>query len=117
MVDHPECVYRLATRAEWNEALETGVVPKRDIDERDGYVHLSTRDQALETASLHFRGVKDLLALEIPIAPIANAVKFERAPKRGQDFPHLYGVLRADHVARVIALRRVDTGFAFGETL
>jgi uncharacterized protein (DUF952 family) len=117
MSAHPQYVYRLATRAEWRAAEDTGVVPTRDIDKRDGYVHLSTGDQVLETANLHFRGEAALLALEIALSTIGDEVKFEPAPKRGEDFPHLYGALRACHVARAIRLQETESGFAFGDPL
>ena len=113
----PQFVYRLATRTEWQAAQESGVVPERDIDTNDGYMHLSTKAQALETAAIHFAGVTDLLALEIPLANIANRVKFELAPKRGEEFPHLYDALRASDVARAIILVSCDSGFSFGEVL
>ena len=115
--EKPEFVYRLATRAEWAAAQDGGLVPLRDIDEQDGYVHLSTREQALDTANIHFAGVADLLALEIPLAPIDPLVKFELAPKRGQSFPHLYGRLETRHVARAIALEAGPEGFRFGGAL
>lgn len=111
----PEFVYRLATPDEWLAAQANGVVPARDIDRRDGYIHLSTRGQALETARLHFAAAPALLALEIPFAAVAGDVRFEPAPKRGADFPHLYGVLRADHVARAIRLERDGERFRFGD--
>ncbi len=110
----PDAVYRLATADEWRITQETGVAPERDIDARDGYMHLSTRAQALETARLYFAGATDLLALEIPLSPIAAQVKFELAPKRGEEFPHLYGPLRLDRIARAIRLTPAGDGFAFG---
>lgn len=113
----PEFVYRLAIAEEWRATRETGFVPKRDIDEKDGYFHLSTREQALETANLHFKNESDLLALEIPLAPIAGDIKFELAPKRGEVFPHLYGDLKAEHVTAAIRLEKTDSGFQFGERL
>lgn len=113
----PTFVYRLATGDEWRAARETGRVPKRDIDARDGYFHLSTREQALETANLHFRDADDLLALEIPLAPIAAHVKFELAPKRAEAFPHLYADLKTAHVAAAIRLEKTAGGFQFGERL
>jgi len=114
---NPEFVYRLATAEEWAAAVETGAVPTRNIDERDGYFHLSTRAQALETARLYFADAEDLLALEIPLAAIAAMTKFELAPKRGETFPHLYGTLAAAQVSRAIRLNRMADGFAFGEAL
>lgn len=111
----PEFVYRLASAEEWRAAQETGAVPKRDIDERDGYFHLSTREQALDTANLHFKDAADLLALAIPLKLIADKVKFEVAPKRGEAFPHLYGDLKREHVSAVIGLEKTAAGFQFGE--
>lgn len=110
----PEFVYRLATAAEWRAAQGSGVVPEREIDAKDGYMHLSTREQVLETARLHFAGADDLLALEIPLAPVAQDVKFELAPKRGEAFPHLYRTLRCEDVAAVISLERDGEAFRFG---
>ncbi|MCK5745904.1 MAG: DUF952 domain-containing protein [Oricola sp.] len=110
----PEFVYRIASLAEWREADATGLVPKREIDLKDGYVHLSTREQVLETARRHFAGADGLLALEIPLSPIAGDVKFELAPKRGEAFPHLYRELRREDVAAVIPLERDGDDFSFG---
>lgn len=110
-------IYRLATQKEWFVAEETGVAPGRDIDHKDGYFHLSTRDQVLETADLHFADADDLLALEIPYAPLASQIKFELAPRRGTEFPHLYGALRREHISRAIVLKKTPDGFQFGDEL
>lgn len=113
----PEFVYRLATPEEWRRAQDTGVVPKRDIDEKDGYIHMSTKPQALETARIHFANAPALLALEISLAPIAAKVKFELAPKRGEAFPHLYDELKREYVTRVFKLDRDGDDFVFGAAL
>ena len=115
MTNAPEFVYRLATLPEWVATKKSGAAPLRDIDERDGYIHLSTHAQVIETANLHFANADDLLALEIPLPPIADLVKFELAPKRGEEFPHLYGALRFEHVSRAIPLVRGSGGFRFGD--
>lgn len=115
MSETPQCVYRLATKAEWTATEETGLAPTREIDKRDGYIHLSTRTQVIETANIHFAGAHDLLALEIALTAIADQVKFELAPRRGERFPHLYGALRREHVTRAIGLINVGGGFQFGE--
>jgi len=114
---NPEFVYRLATVEEWAAAVKAGAVPSREIDERDGYFHLSTRTQALETARLHFADAENLLALEIPLGEIAADTTFELAPKRGETFPHLYGTLAVAQVSRAIRLVRTADGFVFGEAL
>ena len=117
MTEKHDVVYRLASPEEWKTTQETGIAPRRDIDERDGYMHLSTREQLLETARLHFAGAWDLLALEIPLDAIKADLKFELAPKRGEEFPHLYDALRLEHIAHAIRLEPADDGFRFGARL
>ena len=108
-------VYRLILRPDWAAAQDAGIAPLRAVDRADGYLHLSTRAQVIETANRHFAGATDLLALEIPLDAIADKVKFEPAPKRGEDFPHLYGALSVADVTRVIALALTPDGFQFGD--
>ncbi|MEM9494874.1 MAG: DUF952 domain-containing protein [Pseudomonadota bacterium] len=115
--NRPSHVYRLATRAEWALAQADGVVPERDIDRADGYMHLSTKEQALETAVRHFAGADDLIALEIEAAPLGDALKYELAPKRCDYFPHLYARLSAAQVLRAVALTREGDAFSFGDAL
>lgn len=115
MIDavRPDFLYRLVTVDEWRAAQESGTVPLREIDERDGYVHLSTKTQVIETANLHFADADNLLALEIRFDAIAANIRFELAPKRGEAFPHLYGVLYKNYVRRALRLARSEHGFAF----
>ena len=108
-------IYRLATPQEWEQTQITGYAPLRDIDVKDGYLHLSTRDQVLETANLYFADVPSVLVMEIPAAPLGDALKYELAPKRGELFPHLYARLEKDKVSQVITLVRGENGYEFGD--
>lgn len=59
------------------------------IDLQDGYMHLSTDLQVVETAMAHFAGQQGLWLLEIDGPALAD-LRFE--PSRGGDlFPHVYG--------------------------
>ncbi len=55
-------VYKLLTGADWKAASAMGVTCT-ELDERDGYVHLSTRVQVAETARLHFAGAEGVRLL------------------------------------------------------
>ncbi|MEQ8177618.1 MAG: DUF952 domain-containing protein [Amphiplicatus sp.] len=111
-----EILYKLVRAPDWATAEASGVVVRSAVDERDGFMHLSTAAQALETARLHFSGATDLLALEIPRAGIDAKLKFELAPKRGEMFPHLYGQLPAASVRRARALvQQTDGSFVFAD--
>ncbi len=84
-----EFVYRLIDAADWEAARKAGFVAPSDHDRRDGYIHLSTRAQVPETARRYYVHCKELLALEISARSIAANLKYELAPSRGEDFPHL----------------------------
>ncbi|MEL7490434.1 MAG: DUF952 domain-containing protein [Pseudomonadota bacterium] len=112
----PDFVYRLIAAADWDAAQKSGALAYSDIDERDGCFHLSTRAQALETARLYFAGHDDLLALEIAYTEICDACRWEPADARGGDlFPHYFGVIDANKVARAIKLEQAGDGYLFVE--
>lgn len=83
-------VYKLLTGDDWRSAMEMGVTSAA-VDLKDGYVHLSTRAQAAETARLHFAGADGVRLLRFAVADLPP-LTWE--PSRGgQLFPHLYGPL------------------------
>lgn len=93
-------VYKILSRSHWEQALTAGEFAGADIDIRDGYIHLSTAEQAPETARLHFRGKADLLVIELESETLGAALRWE--PSRGgQLFPHYYGVLPVSAVLRI----------------
>lgn len=108
-------LYKILSAADWRAAQGSGVVAWSAADLRDGFMHLSTYGQALETARRHFSGQDDLVALEIDARRIAGALRFE--PSRGGDlFPHLYGELSLDAVLRVRPLAEdAAGGFRFAD--
>jgi uncharacterized protein (DUF952 family) len=110
-----ERLYRLISVADWNAARRQRVVAYADHDRRDGFMHLSTGAQVLETAERYFSGWTDLLALEIDVDAVAADVKFEAVASRGDAVPHLYGELPVAAVIRARQLSRQEDGtFAFG---
>ena len=96
---HPEHVYHLARRAEWDAAQSTGVYRGSADDRRDGYQHFSTAEQIVESARRHRAGEPDLLLLRVRTAELGDALRWE--PSRGGGlFPHLYGELPVSAVDR-----------------
>ena len=47
-------IYRIISEAEWQRVRDEPTLPLSRIDEKDGYIHLSSHAQALESAALHF---------------------------------------------------------------
>jgi uncharacterized protein (DUF952 family) len=85
-------VYKICPQALWRQAEATRVFTGAPIDLQDGYIHLSTAEQARETAARHFAGQEDLLLVAVDEPGLGDALRYE--PSRGGDlFPHLYAPL------------------------
>ncbi|MHB8284406.1 MAG: DUF952 domain-containing protein [Caulobacteraceae bacterium] len=84
-------VYKIVSQTAWTAAHAAGTFNGAEIDLKDGYIHLSTADQAAETARRHFAGVEGLVLAAFETEGLAG-LKWE--PSRGGDlFPHVYGAL------------------------
>jgi uncharacterized protein (DUF952 family) len=98
-----ELLYKVLRASEWQAAQTQGVVAGSADDVRDGFIHLSTRDQLAGTLLRHFAGETGLIALEIAAERLGAGLKWE--PSRdGALFPHLYVVLQLDAIIRTISL-------------
>lgn len=97
-------------RLEEAEVLDrTGEAPLSPADGRDGYVHLSTREQLVATLDKHFGDVRAVRLLLLDGSTLGDALKWEPA-RGGELFPHLYGRIRAEHVVQGWQVGRVDRG-------
>ncbi|MFN3242606.1 MAG: DUF952 domain-containing protein [Planctomycetota bacterium] len=90
-------VYKILRDQEWLALQRDGVTAGAPIDRTDGYVHLSTGAQVVETAAKHFAGVDGLRLLALEADALGDALRWE--PSRGGAlFPHLYRELRLGDV-------------------
>jgi uncharacterized protein (DUF952 family) len=97
-------IYKICEAALWRKAERAGAFGGTPIDTRDGYIHFSTAEQAVETASKHFPGADDLILIAVAAEALGSALKWE--PSRGGAlFPHLYGALPLDTVLWARPLR------------
>ena len=97
-----ELIYKIVPRAEWESCGEAYVGSAHD--RRDGFLHFSSAAQLPETLRRHYAGQSDLMLVAVNAEALAPALKWEMAPKRGEDFPHLYAALEKSAVlwARLI---------------
>jgi uncharacterized protein (DUF952 family) len=94
-------IFKLCRAAEWAAAERSGTFRGSPVDLRDGYIHLSTSEQVVETAARHFARVDELMLLAVDADTLGSTLKWE--PSRGGSlFPHLYDQLP---VARVLWVR------------
>lgn len=100
-------VYKVLAAEAWRRAGES--YPGGDDDRRDGFVHFSTAQQLAETLRRHFAGAGPLVLLEVDVAALGEALRWEPA-RGGALFPHLYGPLRRAAVRREWPLRAGEDG-------
>ena len=56
-------VYKVCSKDEWDHADLNKFYAGSEIDNEDGFIHLSTKEQLSETVAKHFRGKKNLLII------------------------------------------------------
>ncbi len=95
-------VYKILSAPDWALASELGFT-RTALDEGDGYVHLSTRDQVGETLALHYHGQDQVRLLEYIAEEMSGPIRWEES-RGGQLFPHLYSALRLDQSKRTWVL-------------
>lgn len=89
-----DLAYKLVDGAEWAAALAEGAYAGSAVDQADGYIHMSTGAQLAGTARRHYAGRSNLVLVEVVLAPLGEALKWE-ASRGGDLFPHLFAPLPA----------------------
>ena len=107
MSDARQFVYKVLPRSEWHDACRTGSYAGSADDRRDGFIHLSLREQLPGTLSKHFRGQGDLVLVQFVTDTLGDALRWE-ASRGGALFPHLYAPLPTDNAIAVHDLQLID---------
>lgn len=85
-------IIKLLRPEEWASFQASGQFAGSADDLRDGYIHLSTPEQAPATAAKWFAGIDGLMELRFEAATLGDDLKWEPS-RNGQLFPHYYNVL------------------------
>ena len=84
-------VFKIVPRTEW-EQVKT-LYHGSAHDRADGFLHFSTWAQLPETLSRYYAGQTDLVLVAVDEIKLGADLKWEYAPSRDEDFPHLYSAL------------------------
>ena len=100
-------ICRIITVDIWNQVrTEQENIPLNDLDKKDGFVHLSTVDQVLETLNRYFVVEQKPLILILDRERLEKKLRWEIVPHRDhKSFPHLY---RQIHFDDIKGIWRVD---------
>jgi uncharacterized protein (DUF952 family) len=97
-------VYKLVGEQEWRVARQAGEFRGSAVDLADGFIHLSTAEQVVQTAARHFADQRGIVLVTVDAARLAEDLRWE--PSRGGAlFPHLYAALPMTAVVAEQALR------------
>ena len=96
-------IFKIYPASLWREAESAGVFRGSELDRRDGFIHFSTAEQAVETAAKHFAGQRDLVLVSVDAAKLGDKLKWE-VSRDDSLFPHLYGDLAVAAVTKVVSL-------------
>ena len=96
-------LFHITTHAAWEDGASGGTY-EGDTLRSQGFIHCSTEPQVVEVADRLFRGRTDLLLLVIDEAAIGPEVRYENLEGGAEQYPHVYGPLNRDAVARTLRL-------------
>ena len=103
-------IFKIATATDWSEAERLGAFDGSAHDKADGFLHFSTAAQLSETLRLYYAGQDNLVLVAVHAETLGDALKWEHAPSRGEDFPHLFAPLPLSAVRWTRRLIRDATG-------
>ncbi len=83
-------VYKIFTETEWRNFQDSGQFSGSSDDLRDGFIHLSTREQVGEVVERFFAGIRPLYIAEFSGPAFIESLTWETSVS-GEVYPHLYG--------------------------
>lgn len=101
-------VFKVLTLEEWGQAQDSGII-STEIDQKDGFVHLSFLSQLHLTLSLYFDEEEKVMLLQLDQSRIKNKLKFEipiSSGKRLGVFPHYHGQIELVDVSSTWQLKK-----------
>ena len=110
-------IYHITSRNDWQDAQATGQYRVASL-ETEGFIHCSTRSQALPVAQTFYKGQKGLILLAIEPTLLSSPLKWEPpsdgVPPPGvsekERFPHIYGPINLSAVVKVLDLESKQDG-------
>ncbi|MCB0414614.1 MAG: DUF952 domain-containing protein [Bdellovibrionales bacterium] len=81
--------FKILREKEWLEFKQNGDFSGSEHDQRDGFIHLSSKDQVERTKEKYFAN-EDVYIVEFNVDDFGNDIKWEKSSE-GIQFPHLYG--------------------------
>jgi uncharacterized protein (DUF952 family) len=93
-------IFHIAESPAWDAAVVSGTYQAPSLS-TEGFIHLSTRDQFVATATRYYAGRTDLVLLEVDEEALPPGELRYEPSTGGELFPHLFAPLPVAAVLRV----------------
>jgi len=99
-------ILHIVRRSDWDQALREGRYEPATL-KLEGFIHCSTPAQVIETANRFFREQSDSVLICIDEERVRAQLRYEapgfgHGESNGERFPHIYGSLNPEAVAKVV---------------
>jgi uncharacterized protein (DUF952 family) len=94
-------IFHITARSQWQQAQQVGEY-RADSLATEGFIHCSQATQLVWVANQFYRGIPDLVLLQIDPAQLTAPLQYDEI-ETGDQFPHLYGALNLEAVVQAIA--------------
>ena len=102
-------IYKIETNESWAKAKQNGLYEGSKDDQRDGFIHFSSKETLQGTLDKHSKDKTNLLLIAVNAKDLGQALKWE--PSRGGAlFPHLYAPLPTTHILWEKPLQQSENG-------
>ena len=103
-------IYKILRPQEWAEFEKQGVFNGSVDDQRDGFIHFSTRKQMAGTLAKHYNNEEEVVIAGVNADVFDDGLKWE-VSRGGAHFPHLYAALSHSAVSSVWIIKQNADGF------
>ena len=102
-------IFHIVPQADWSDAQHQAAYHPTSLD-AEGFIHCSTREQLVDSATLHFHGQSNLVVLCIDEPRVEVNIRYENLAGGTSQFPHISGPLTADAIVDVLDLPHTPDG-------
>jgi uncharacterized protein (DUF952 family) len=102
-------IFHITTNDEWREAEHHGRYEAPSLASA-GFIHCSNGHQVVRVANHIFRGTTGLVLLHIDTEKLLSQVIYENLEGGLEPFPHVYGSINLDAVARITSFEPAEDG-------
>jgi uncharacterized protein (DUF952 family) len=106
-------LFHIARSDDWEHACREGAYRVSSLGKRlgdEGFIHLSFAHQVKGVADAIYRGMPDLVVLQLAPERLSAPVVIEATGDSAEAFPHLYGELNIDAVELIRVYPPRDDG-------